>query len=100
MATTQDIVKRIGEIERNISDGETLLRRLGDASKVGWFFLAVGILLIIFLDGGYKVIGLLVLGASIWRLYKAEKYKKEVEEGLREYRGQKAELQATLAAKE
>ena len=100
MGETQDVVKRIGEIERRISDGEALLRRLGNTSKTGWFFLAVGILLIIFLGGGYKIIGLLVLGASIWRLYKAEKYKREVEEGLREYRAQKAELQAKLAARE
>lgn len=41
-----------------------------------------------------------VIGASAWRLYTAEKYKKEIESGLREYRGEKAELTAELATRD
>ena len=100
MEKTKDIVKRIGEVERRISDGEALLRKAGNAGKLGWLFLVVGIILLVFLGGGFKIIGLLIIGASIWRLYSAEKYKKEIELGLREYRGEKAELNALLATKD
>lgn len=96
----KDIIKRIGEVERKISDGEALLRRTSNAGIYGWIFLVIGILLLIFLGGILKIIAIVVIGGSVWRLYSAEKYKKEIESGLREYRGEKAELNAKLSARE
>lgn len=100
MADKQKIVKRIGEIERKISDGEALLRSTNRGSGVGWFFVVVGLLMIFLLGDVFIVVGLLVIVASIWRLAKATKYRKEIEDGLREYRGRKAELQSKLMIKE
>lgn len=100
MEKTNEIIRRIGEVERKISDGEALLRRTGNAGKFGWLFLVIGLVLLIFLPGGFKIIGILMILASAWRLYTAEKYKKEIESGLREYRGEKAELNAKLAARD
>lgn len=100
MEKTSEVIKRIGEIERKISDGEALLRRTGNAGKFGWLFLVLGLILLIFLPGVLKAIGILVILGSAWRLYAAEKYKKEIELGLREYRGEKAELNAKLSARD
>ena len=101
MANNEQVVKRIGEIERKISDGESLLRRTVEASTVGWVFLAVGVILVFVLWGGFwSIIGALFVLASVWRLYTAAKYRKEIEDGLREYRGQRAELHASLISKE
>ncbi|VAW32569.1 hypothetical protein MNBD_CHLOROFLEXI01-1033 [hydrothermal vent metagenome] len=99
MEKTHNIVKRIGEVERKISDGESLFRKASNAGKLGWVFLVLGIILLVFLGWVFKIIGILVIGASAWRLYSAEKFKTEIEEGLREYRGEKAELNALLATK-
>lgn len=101
MANNEQLVKRIGEIERKISDGESLLRRTVEASTIGWVFLAVGVILVFVLWGGFwSIIGALFVLASVWRLYTATKYRKEIEDGLREYRGQRAELQASLISKD
>jgi hypothetical protein len=101
MATNEQVVKKIGEIERKISDGESLLRRTVEASTVGWVFLAVGVILVFVLWGGFwSIIGALFVLASVWRLYTSAKYRKEIEDGLREYRGQRAELQASLMSKD
>lgn len=101
MTDNQQVIKRIGEIERKISDGESLLRRTVEASTIGWVFLAVGVLLgFVFWGGFWSVVGILLVLASVWRLYTALKYRKEIEDGLREYRGQKAELQAGLLLKD
>lgn len=97
---TKDIIKRLGEVERRISDGEALMRRTTTSGRLGWLFLVIGLLFLIFTSGALQIIGVLVIGASAWRLYTAEKYKKEIESGLREYRGEKAELTAELATRD
>jgi type III secretory pathway component EscT len=101
MSDNEQVIKQIGELERKISDGESLLRRTVEASTIGWVFMAVGVILVFMLWGGFwSVIGALFVLASVWRLYTAAKYQKEIEEGLREYRGQRAELQASLISKD
>ena len=80
----------IGYIEGRIADGEALMRRIGTASIAGWIFLVVGFVLFFVFPPYGIVIGALVGLASFWRLYRVEKYKKEVEYGLREYRVQRA----------
>ena len=101
MSDRQEIIKRFGEIERKISDGESLLRRTIEASTVGWVFLAVGLIFVFVLWGGFwSILGVLFVLASIWRLYSAAKYRKEIEDALREYRGMRAELQASLMSKD
>jgi len=100
MTEKQEIARRIGEIERKISDGEALLRGTGRAAGVGWAFIAVGLLMIVFLQDVFLIIGLIVVAASAWRLYTAARYRREIEEGLSEYRGRKAELNATLMMKD
>jgi hypothetical protein len=101
MADTESTITAIGECERKICDGEALLRNTQRASLEGWFFLGAGILVLIFLhDFIFILIGLLVMAASGYRLYTASKYRGDIESGLREYRGRKAELLARLIAKE
>ncbi len=80
----------IGEIEGRIADGEALMRRVGTASISGWIFLVVGFILFLAYPPYGILIGTLVVLASFLRLYRVEKYKKEIEHGLREYRVQKA----------
>jgi hypothetical protein len=97
MPETESLIKEIGDIERRISDGEALLRGIARAREVGWFFMVVGLLMI---GGNYGdffvIIGTLFIAISVGRLYTAAKNTKEIEDGLREYRGRKAELQAKL----
>lgn len=76
----------LAEIEGRIADGEALMRRSGSASIIGWIFLVVGLLLF----SAYWPLSVLIMIASIWRLFSVEKYKKEIENGLRDYRVQKA----------
>ncbi len=95
----QTIISRFSEIERKISDGENLLRRASDTSRFALVILLVGILLMLFLSGGYTIIGLIVLLISIFILSNAEKHKREIEDGLSEYRSQKAEMLATIIIK-
>jgi len=99
MADRQNITKTLGEMERKISDGEALLRGTERANFVGWFFIVIGLLMTLLL-GSLFFIGLLVIPASAWSLFTTAKYRKEIEAGLREYRGRKAELQAELMARE
>ena len=99
MDELQTIISRFSEIERKISDGENLLRRASDTSKFAMLFLFVGILLMLFLSGGYTILGLIVLLISIFILSNAEKHKREIEEGLNEYRSQKAEMLANMLLK-
>ena len=80
----------IGEIEGHIADGEALMRRIGTASIAGWIFLVVGFVLFFVFPLYGIFIGALIVLASFWRLYRVEKYKKEIEYGLREYRVQRA----------
>ena len=64
------------------------MRRSSTASITGWIFLVVGLLLF----GAFWPLALLVVAASLWRLSSIAKYKKEIEDGLRAYRVQKARL--------
>lgn len=96
MDRLQTNITHFSSIERKISDGENLLRRAGDTSKFALLLLFVGVLLMLFLIGGYKILGLIVLLISIFIMANAEKHKREIEEGLSEYRGQKAEIFARL----
>ena len=96
MKFQQEIAERIGDIERRISDGESLLRNVERAYGVGWFFIAVGLLMILLVGDALIIIGLVIIAACVWRLVFVTSYRKEIEESLREYRGKKAELQATL----
>ncbi|MAT44814.1 MAG: hypothetical protein CL609_20990 [Anaerolineaceae bacterium] len=96
MDKLQTNISHFSAMERKISDGENLLRRASDTSRFALLLLFVGVLLMLFLSGGYKILGLIVLLISIFVLANAEKHKSEIEEGLSEYRGQKAEILATL----
>jgi hypothetical protein len=100
MPEAESLVKEIGDIERKICDGEALLRGVARTREVGWFFMVVGLLMIAGNIGDFFVLfGTLMIAISIWRLYTAAKNTKEIEDGLREYRGRKAELQSKLLIK-
>ena len=100
MTDNQDVAKKIGDIERKISDGEALLAKTGRTSSVGWTLVIIGLLVAIFLGDFFLIVGVIVMAIGAWRIIAAPKYRKEIEEGLREYRGRKAELQARLMSKE
>jgi hypothetical protein len=97
----------IEELERKIKNGEALLINVESKRMAGWIplILSLGLVIAMFIKiprGGIYVIitgcGLLYLGFNIWRLYSAEKQKKETESELKEYRDKKAELQAAITA--
>jgi len=96
MSDIQQKAKRIGEIERKISDGEALLQRANRANQGAWVFIFLGLLITIFSGGIFKVIGLLLIAVFIWRIAKVWEQRNEIEGGLSEYRGEKAELHAML----
>ena len=80
MSDNEQVIKQIGELERKISDGESLLRRTVEASTIGWVFFAFGfILLFVLWEWFWSVVGALFLLASVWRFYSALKYQKEIE---------------------
>jgi hypothetical protein len=99
MDELKTLIPRFSTIEGKISDGQNLLRRADDTSRFALLLLFVGFLLMLFLSGGYKFFGLIILLISIFILANAEKQKREIEEGLSEYRTQKAELLAKLLTK-
>lgn len=101
MTQTNDLVKEIGEVERRISEGESLLRQSGNERVWEWIFFGVGILMIFFLDSALlTILGAVVIAASIWRMVKTEEYTIDIEDGLSEYRGRRAEMYARLLLKE
>ena len=100
MTQQQGFVERIEDIERRICDGEALLRSTERAGGVVWFFIVVGFLLILQFEDAFVIIGLVVIVACVWRLVTVTSHRKEIEESLREYRGNKAELQAALMKRE
>lgn len=100
MTDTTVITGQLGEVERQISDGEALLRRSGVERVWAWIFFSAGLLAILFSENPlFAIIGVVVVAASIWRMHAAEKYAREIEDGLREYRGRRAELWARLLFK-
>ena len=100
----------IEELERKIKDDEKLLIHAESKRTAGWLPLLISFGLVIYmcmkiLSGGfiYMIItgfGLLYLGFNIWRVYSADKQKRETESELKECRDKKAELQALLTRKE
>jgi hypothetical protein len=100
MTQQQGFVERIEDIERRICDGEALLRSTERAGGVVWFFITMGILLILILQDAFVIIGLVVIAVCVWRLVTVTSQRKEVEEILKEYRVKKAVLQVTLVPKE
>ena len=100
MTNKQDLVELFGETERKISDGETLLKSLERATFLGWFLVVIGLVMMFFVGDIFILIGLLLTAAGVGRLLSVAKPRKEVEVGLREYRGRKAELQAELMARD
>ena len=58
-------------------------------------------MLLTIISGGFiKIAGLLFVSVSVWRITKVWQYRIEIEEVLREHRGEKAELQAMLMARD
>jgi len=100
MAHQQEIISKLGDIERRISDGEVLLRRTERAGGVGWLFIAVGLLMILLMGDAFIILGLVIITACVWGLVTVARHRKELEESLREYRGRKVEMQATLMTRE
>jgi hypothetical protein len=100
MTQQQEILERIGDIERRICDGEALLRSAERAGGVVWFFITVGILMILLLGDAFIIIGLVVIMACVWRLVTVTNQRKEIEESLKEYRVRKAVIQVTLIPRE
>jgi hypothetical protein len=100
MTQQQEILERIGDIERRICDGEALLRSTERAGGVVWFCITVGILLILLVGDAFIIIGLVVIVACVWRLVTVTDQRKEIEEILKEYRVRKAALQVTLVPRE
>jgi hypothetical protein len=99
----------LGELEQKIKRGETLLLEAKSKGVTGWMPLIISLGIVIAMaikipnSGVYLIItgfGLLYFGFNIWRLYSAEKQKKQIESELEEYRNKRAELQVSLAGKE
>jgi hypothetical protein len=97
-----------GELEQKIKHAEILLLEAKNKGVTGWMplIISLGIVIsgVIKIPGneGYWILtgfGLLYLGFNIWRLYRAEKQKKEIASELEGYRNKKAELQAALTEK-
>jgi hypothetical protein len=100
MIDQEKIVKRIGEIERKISDGEALLRNTNRRFLFAWIMTAIGLFFIIVFGDLFSIIlGFLLCVGGGWTFSKLGKYRREIEDGLSEYRGQKAELDAKIRLK-
>jgi hypothetical protein len=91
-----NLSKQIGDVERQIFEGESLMRKTNNEQVAGWVFLVIGAFMIFYFPGMWWLLGLLVAAASIWRIITTNKYKKEIEIGMKEYRGRRAELQSQL----
>ncbi len=101
MADTNDFTGQLGEIERKISEGEALLRRAGTERVWLWILFSGGLLAVLFSQNLLIVIaGVAVLVVCVWRMTTTEKYAREIEDGLREYKGRRGELLARLVTRE
>ncbi len=84
------MTSRAVEIERKLATGEMLLKRAGRARITLWVVLVVGgIGLSIAGLWGLGVVVVLAAGYSLWR---TAKQVREIEEGMIEYRGMRAGL--------
>jgi hypothetical protein len=99
MAEIGETILEFGEIERKICDGEALLRKATQEHAVGWLFFSLGTLAVV-IQPEWVIFGLLVIIIAIWRILTINRQIAEIEEGLREYRGRKAELLARMMARE
>lgn len=100
MATKDESAKKIGYLERKITQGEHLLKTVERLSIGNWVLIAAGIVMIAFLETIYKLLGVVLIGAGIWLMYSMLRFRRTLENGLVEYRGRKAELEAKLYSKE
>ena len=99
MVKTDDVVKKIGFLERKITQGEQLLRTVERLSLGNWVLIAAGLVMIAFLDTIYKFLGGVLILAGVWLMYSMMRFRRTLEQGLVEYRGRKAELEAKIHAR-
>ncbi len=95
-----DVAKKMGFLERKITQGEQLLRTVERLSIGNWVLIAAGLVMIIWLDIIYKILGGVLILAGVWLMYSMMRFRRTLEQGLIEYRGRKAELQATLLTRQ
>ncbi len=100
MVKTEDSAKKVGYLERKITQGEHLLKTVERLSMGNWVLIVAGIAMIAFLDTLYKLLGGVLIVAGIWLMYSMMRFRRTLENGLVEYRGRKAELEAKLYSKE
>lgn len=96
MVKSDDIAKKIGFLERKITQGEQLLRTVERLSIGNWVLIAAGLVMIALLDTIYKLLGGVLILAGVWLIYSMMRFRRTLEQGLIEYRGRKAELEARL----
>ncbi|HZU86744.1 MAG TPA: hypothetical protein VFF78_04645 [Anaerolineaceae bacterium] len=97
------------ELDQKIKECETLLLQAKTKSMAGWIplLISLGITIAMFIKisnhAVYALVaglGLLYFGLNVWRIYSAEKQKKELESLLSAYQARKAELQSHGTANE
>ena len=101
MTDAEKIAKKLGRVEKKLHEGEHLRREVSRARAWGFVFFLLGLVLIIFSPGYvsvFSILGVIVLIGSTWRINRAQKGWREIEEAVGVYRARRAELQALLVA--
>jgi len=101
MSKSAKIAKKLSAVEKKLHEGERLRREISKARAWGFIFFLLGLIMIVFSPGYISILsilGVILLIGSIWRINRAQKGWREVEEGVGAYRARRAELQALLVA--
>ena len=101
MADVAKIAKKLGDVEKKLHEGERLRREISRARAWGFIFFLLGLIMVVFSPGYvsvFFVLGIVIMIGSTWRINRARKGWREVEEAVGVYRTRRAELQALLVA--
>ena len=101
MSEVEKIAKKLGQVEKKLHEGEYLRRDISRARAWGFVFFLLGLVMIIFSPGYisiFSILGVIFLIGSSWRINRAQKGWREVEEVVSVYRARRAELQALFVA--
>ena len=101
MSEAAKIARKLSEVEKKLHEGERLRREISKARTWGFVFLLLGLIMIVFSPGYvsvFSILGIMLILGSTWRINRAGKGWREIDEAVGVYRARRAALQARLVA--
>ena len=100
MSALSGKIRALAQMEQQLCEGESLLRKADRTILAGWFIVGAGLLVMVALGGVFVILGLLAITIGIWRIYRGMQYIQEIEAGLQDLRIRKVKRMAALMNEE